>query len=45
VYDLWGVKDIAPELYDINGISGLNINSEKGRFLFEKIKTNLFLQF
>lgn len=45
VYDLWGVKDIAPELYDINGISGLNINSEKGRFLFEKIKTNLFFIF
>ncbi|MDD2524406.1 MAG: Coenzyme F420 hydrogenase/dehydrogenase, beta subunit C-terminal domain [Endomicrobiaceae bacterium] len=42
VYDLWGVNNIAPQLYDSNGVSGLNINSEKGKFLFEKIKSNLF---
>ncbi|MFA7675214.1 MAG: Coenzyme F420 hydrogenase/dehydrogenase, beta subunit C-terminal domain, partial [Endomicrobiia bacterium] len=42
VYDLWGINNIAPQLYDSNGVSGLNINSEKGKFLFEKIKPNLF---
>lgn len=39
--DLWRIFEIAPQMYDKNGVSVITVNSSKGRFLFEKIKNNL----
>jgi len=41
VGDLWGIFEIAPHMYDKNGVSVITVNSLKGRFLFEQIKNNL----
>lgn len=38
IADFWGIKDIAPELYDEYGVSMAIVNSEKGRFLIDQIK-------
>lgn len=35
--DLWGCKDIVPEMFDDKGTSFVMINSKKGKELFEKI--------
>lgn len=44
VADLWGIFDLAPDLYDKNGVSMIIINSSKGNSLFEIIKNNLYFQ-
>lgn len=36
--DFWGIKDIAPSLYDEYGVSMALVNSDKGQKLMEKIK-------
>jgi coenzyme F420-reducing hydrogenase beta subunit len=41
VSDLWGIFELAPELYDKNGVSMVILNSLKGKFLFETVKNNL----
>ena len=37
--DLWGIKNICPEMNDEKGTSLVIINSEKGKELFEKISS------
>lgn len=39
--DLWGVKHIAAEMYDNNGVSVLMINSEKAMALFRTVAPDL----
>lgn len=39
--DLWGCKDIVPEMFDDKGTSFVMINSKKGKELFEKISNQL----
>lgn len=41
VGDLWRIFEIAPQMYDKNGVSVITVNSLKGRLLFEQIKNNL----
>lgn len=41
VGDLWRISQIAPQMYDKNGVSVLTVNSKKGKFLFQQIKNNL----
>jgi hypothetical protein len=37
--DLWSVAKAAPEMNDDKGVSGVLVNTEKGRRLFERIQT------
>ena len=39
--DFWGIDQIAPEFLDTKGVSLVIINNEKGRVLFESIKSQL----
>lgn len=39
--DLWGVKEVMPDMYDEKGISVLMINSPKAESVFEKLAQNL----
>jgi coenzyme F420-reducing hydrogenase beta subunit len=39
--DLWGAKDLAPDLYDDKGTSLLIISSEKGRKIMDAIQTDI----
>lgn len=42
--DYWGVKDIQPEAYNLQGTSLILLHSEKGRSLLEGCKAQLQLQ-
>lgn len=42
--DLWGIKDILPNITDDKGVSVAFVQSEKGRLLLEQIKDCLWLQ-
>jgi coenzyme F420-reducing hydrogenase beta subunit len=42
--DLWSVAQTAPKMNDDNGVSGVLINTEKGRELWAKIAEDLTLQ-
>ncbi len=42
--DLWGIKNILPDMTDDKGVSVVFIQSEKGQYLFEQIKAGLWLQ-
>ncbi len=42
--DFWGVRNIAPEMYDDKGTSLSIINSTKGQRLFEELKENMKYQ-
>ena len=42
--DLWSVAQTAPQMNDDRGVSGVLINTEKGRELWEKIEGGLTLQ-
>ena len=42
--DLWGIKNILPDMTDDKGVSVVFIQSEKGQYLFEQIKARLWLQ-
>lgn len=39
-FDCWHVKDICPKLNDDKGVTSLIINTNKGKTIFEQIKTN-----
>ncbi len=39
--DFWGVQNILPEMFDDKGTSLVLINSDKGEFCFNSIKTSL----
>ena len=39
--DYWGIENVFPEMDDNKGISAVIINSEKGKELFEEIKSNI----
>lgn len=41
--DLWSVAQTAPQMNDDNGVSGVLINTEKGRVLWERIAGSLTL--
>lgn len=41
IYDLWGIRELAPSLYDKKGVSGINVNSTEGLNFFLKVKNNL----
>ena len=41
VGDFWGIEQEAPELYDNKGVSVIVINTQKGREIFEDIKSEL----
>ena len=41
--DLWSVAQTAPQMNDDKGVSGVLINTEKGRELWEKIEGSLTL--
>ena len=42
--DLWGVLQIAPNMYDKKGVSVLFVNTLKGRKIFEKLQSQLSWQ-
>lgn len=42
--DLWGIKNILPDITDDKGVSVVFIQSEKGKRLFEKVKDSLWEQ-
>lgn len=42
--DLWGAKNILPNVTDYNGVSVAFIHSEKGKYIFEQVKACLWLQ-
>ena len=42
--DLWGIKNILPDITDDKGVSVAFIQSEKGRYLWEQVKEYLWLQ-
>lgn len=42
--DFWGIDNIYPKMNDHKGISIIMINSEKGKDLFEKIKSNIIFK-
>ena len=44
IADLWGVEKCAPELDDNRGVSLVLINNDKGRTVFNKVKTNLIVK-
>lgn len=39
--DFWGIDEEIPEMNDNKGISAVHINTQKGRYLFDKIKDKL----
>lgn len=39
--DFWGVNNIAPEIYNPNGVSAILINTEKGKALVESLPLTL----
>lgn len=39
--DFWGVQKYYPEMYNKKGVSAIIINTEKGKEIFKKIKSNL----
>ena len=42
--DLWGIKNILPDITDDKGVSVIFIQSEKGQYLFEQAKACLWVQ-
>lgn len=44
IADLWGCKDIAPDLFDDKGTSFVIVNSSKGKALFDSVSTQLLYQ-
>ncbi len=42
--DLWGIKNILPDITDDKGVSVVFIQSEKGKCLFEQINKSLWIQ-
>ena len=42
--DLWGIKNILPHITDDKGVSVVFVQSEKGKYLLEQVKTCLWLQ-
>lgn len=42
--DLWGIKNILPDITDDKGVSVVFIQSEKGKSLFEQISQSLWIQ-
>ena len=42
--DLWGIKNILPHITDDKGVSVAFIQSEKGKYLLEQVKDNMWLQ-
>lgn len=42
--DFWGVEDILPSLDDNKGTSLIFVNSDKGKYLFDKIKNNIIYE-
>lgn len=42
--DLWGIKNILPDITDDKGVSVAFVQSEKGKYLFEQVKDNMWLQ-
>lgn len=40
--DLWGIKNISPELDDDKGCSVIMVNSKKGLYLFNLIQKNIY---
>lgn len=42
--DLWGCKEIVPEMFDDKGTSFVIVNSEKGKEIFEKISNQLVVK-
>lgn len=41
IADFWGVDEVAPEFFDQKGVSLIIINNQKGKELFEEIKSDL----
>ena len=39
--DFWGIENVLPEFNTINGVSGILINSEKGKKIFDEIGNSL----
>ena len=42
--DLWGIKNILPDITDDKGVSAVFVQSEKGQYLFEQVKACLWIQ-
>lgn len=42
--DLWGIKNILPDVTDDKGVSVAFVQSEKGKHLLEQVKDSLWLQ-
>lgn len=42
IADFWGIEKINPNFLDQNGVSLVIINNEKGEYIFNKIKENLY---
>lgn len=42
--DLWGIQNIFPHITDDKGVSVAFIQSKKGRYLFEQVKDDMWLQ-
>lgn len=42
--DLWGIQNILPNITDDKGVSVVFIQSEKGNYLFQKVKDDLWSQ-
>ncbi len=39
--DFWGIEKVLPEIETTNGVSLLNVNSQKGRKIFDEIKEKM----
>lgn len=39
--DFWGVKSVAPDMYDDKGVSLVLVNTPKGKHIFEEIKNDM----
>ncbi len=39
--DFWGITENYPEMYNKDGVSGIIINTDKGRIIFDTIKASL----
>lgn len=39
--DFWGINDVLPDMANINGVSAVLINNEKGKEIFELIKKHI----
>lgn len=42
--DYWGIKQEHPEFYDVNGVSALLVNTEKGEEILRKISNNVIIK-